>query len=101
MLPKRTQSFTLVVDQKPVFHNAQTATFTHGVKGTFHVTAVGPPTSGKITESGKLPRGVAFTSSGGGTGMLTGKTSTKGTFVTFKVTNSVGTTSQTFKLVVK
>ena len=97
-----TQTFTLTVNQAPVFTTAKTSTFTHGIKGTFHVAAVGPPTPGKITEVEKLPAGVTFTSTGGGVGTLTGKTSIKGTFtVTFKVTNSVGTASQTFKLVVK
>jgi hypothetical protein len=71
------------------------------VTGTFHVTSVGFPKPGKIIETGKLPTGVTFSSSGGGTGTLSGKTSLKGTFaLTFKVTNSLGTTSQMFKLFV-
>ena len=99
--PSAVQHFILTVDQVPAFTSPSSATFTHGVKGTFHVVANGRPTPGKITETGKLPTGVTFTSTGGGVGTLTGKTSTKGTFtVMFKVTNSVGTSSQAFKLVV-
>ncbi len=102
VLPNATQLFTLTVGQAPVFTSASTSTLTHGVTGTFHVTATGFPVPGKITETGTLSAGLAFTSTGGGLGILTGKTSTKGTFtLTFKVTNLIGTTSQTFKLVVK
>ena len=100
--PNAIQHFNLTVDQAPVFTSATTKTFTHDVRTTFKVTAVGPPTPGKITETGKLPTGLTFTSTGGGAGTLTGKTNTKGTFtLTFKGANSLGTTSQTFKLVVK
>ena len=97
-----TQHLTLTVGQAPVFTSTTTKTFTHGVKSSFEVVAVGPPSPGKITETGKLPTGLTFTSVSGGTGTLTGKTTSKGTFtLTFKVTNSVGTTSQMFRLVVK
>jgi len=97
-----TQNFTLTVDQKPFFKSATTTTFTKSKTGTFTVTAVGPPAPGKVTETGKLPTGIKFTSTGGGTGKLTGKTTKVGTTtITFKVTNTLGTTNQTFKLVVK
>ena len=100
--PNGTQNFTLTVDQKPFFKSATTTTFTKSKTGTFTVTAVGPPTPGKITETGKLPTGIKFSSTGGGTGKLTGKTTKVGTTtITFKATNTLGTTSQTFKLVVK
>jgi len=68
------------------------------------VTAVGPPVPGKITETGTLPAGVTFGSTGGGVGTLAGiaPLSAKGkTYsLAFEVTNTLGTTNQTFKLVV-
>ena len=102
--PNGTQNFTLTVNQAPVFTSATTTTFTHGIKGTFHVSAVGPPTPGTITSTGTLPSGVTFSSTGGGIATLTGTAplSAQGmTFtLTFVVTNAFGTTHQTFKLAI-
>ncbi len=65
------QSFTLTVNQAPVFTSANSAVFTIGVAGSFTVTTAGYPTP-SITESGHLPTGLTFVDNGNGTGTLKG-----------------------------
>ena len=100
--PAAGQNLTLTVKQAPVFRSASSASFTHGVKRTFQITAVGPPLPGKISKAGALPPGITFSSTGGGKGVLTGTAaaSAKGKHfvVTFTVSNSLGTAKQKFTL---
>ncbi|MFZ3266287.1 MAG: choice-of-anchor D domain-containing protein [Terriglobales bacterium] len=65
------QSFTLTVDQAPVFTSANSATFTIGVAGSFTVTTVAYPTA-SLTETGHLPTGLTFVDNGNGTATLAG-----------------------------
>ena len=55
-----TQTFTLTVDQAPVFTSTNSTTFTMGSIGTFTVTATGSPWP-TLSETGTLPSGVTFT----------------------------------------
>ncbi len=65
--------------------SAATTTFTKGAASTFTVTATGKPKP-KITESGKLPKGVKVKS-----GVLSGTPTVTGTFhLTFTATNGIG-----------
>ena len=100
---KATQKFKVTVRQAPVFTTAGTTTFKHGVSSHFHVAAVGPPTPAMIRSIGALPTGVTLTSTGKGVGTLAGGTTTKiGTYrLTFSASSVLGTTKQTFKLVIK
>jgi hypothetical protein len=103
--PAAVQLFTLKVVHPPRFQNANAVTFTHGIKHRFAVHAIGPPLPGKISRVGALPKGVSFSSRGGGKGVLRGTAaaSTKGkTFILkFKVSNGIGKAAQKFKLSVK
>ena len=96
-----TQTFTLTVNRAPVFTSAASTTFTVGTAGTFTVTDTGYPAISTITKtSGTLPTGVTFNSS---TGVLSGTPAagTGGTYtLVFSITNTVGTTTQTFTLTV-
>ncbi|OLC91221.1 MAG: hypothetical protein AUH86_21110 [Acidobacteria bacterium 13_1_40CM_4_58_4] len=93
------QSFTLTVNTAPVITSASSTTFTVGTAGTFTVTATGTPTP-TLTETGTLPTGVTFSTT---TGVLSGTpgAGTGGTYaITFKATNSSGSSSQSFTLTV-
>ena len=93
------QAFTLTITQPPSITSADTATASTGSAFTFPVTATGFPAP-KITETGRLPRGVTFHSA---TATFTGTPSpgTSGTYpVTIKARNSAGTTTQHFTLTV-
>jgi hypothetical protein len=74
--------------------SAATTTFTKGTASTFTITATGKPKP-KITESGKLPKGVKFKS-----GVLSGTPTGTGTFpITLTATNGIGNPAvQTFTL---
>jgi hypothetical protein len=96
------QTFTLTVNQAPVFTSANNTTFSLGAPGTFTVTATGPPTP-SFTETGALPSGVTLVDNGNGTATLSGTPAagTAGTYsITLKATNTVATTSQAFTLTV-
>jgi hypothetical protein len=59
-----TQSFKLTVNPaSPTITSANTTTFTVGTQGTFTATATGTPTP-TLTESGPLPAGVQFSTTG-------------------------------------
>ncbi len=80
---------------KPVIATQDATTFEEGSKGHFTVTATGTPTP-TIVETGKLPDGVTFAG-----GVLAGVASTNGSFpILFTATNSAGSFSQNFTLVV-
>jgi hypothetical protein len=53
------RAFTLTVDQPPAITSANAASATTGSAFSFQVTASGFPIP-KITESGRLPKGVTF-----------------------------------------
>jgi len=94
-----TQNFTLTVGQPPAITSANSTTFTVGTAGTFTVTATGFPAP-TFSETGALPTGVTFNTT---TGVLSGTAGagTGGTYpITFKATNSSGSTSQSFTLMV-
>jgi hypothetical protein len=57
------QTFTLTINQAPAITSAAAASFTHGVAGSFTVTATGFPAP-TFTKTGTLPAGVTLTSAG-------------------------------------
>jgi hypothetical protein len=84
-----TQSYTLIIKQKPKITSPKTTTFTMGVARTFTVTVSGYPVPG-VTESGALPSGLTFDRT---TYTLSGSPAagTVGTYpLTFTVHNGVG-----------
>jgi hypothetical protein len=92
-----TNSTTFAVWVAPVFTSANSAGAVVGHFFSFHVSATGYPTV-SYSISGALPAGVSFN---GSTGLLSG-TPANGTALTWTftitATNSVGSTSQLFKL---
>ncbi len=97
-----TQTFTLTVNQLPVYTSAATTTFNAGVAGTFTVTTQAYPNA-RYSESGVLPNGIIFTDNGNGTAKFSGTPGlhSGGSYtVTISATNVVGTTKQTFTLLV-
>jgi hypothetical protein len=104
--PDASQSFTLTVNKAPVapvITSDPDPTFVVGTAGTFSVTTTGNPVA-KITESGNLPTGVAFTDNGDGTATLAGTPAdgTRGSYpFTITASNGVGTNAtQSFTLTV-
>ena len=98
------QSFTLTVNQAPVFTSANSAVFTIGVAGSFTVTTAGYPTP-SITESGHLPTGLTFVDNGNGTGTLKGTPMVfvGGDFpITFTAKNGIGSAvTQAFTIILQ
>ena len=90
----------------PAFTSAATATATAGTAFSFTVTTAGSPTTTyttNVSRSGTLPGGISFNNNGNGTATLTGTPSATsgGTYpITFKATNTAGTTTQSFVLTV-
>ena len=66
-----TQSFTLTNSEAPVITSPATAAFSTGVAGTYTVTTTGYPAP-TINESGTLPSGLSFASSGNGSATISG-----------------------------
>ncbi|HEV2633890.1 MAG TPA: hypothetical protein VGX23_02015 [Actinocrinis sp.] len=98
------QFFTLTVNPAngPVFTSASSATFAAGTGGgTFTVSAGGNPTA-KVTESGALPTGVAFTpgSNGNGTLVVGASAAAGATTVTFTATAGTAVAVQSFTFAV-
>ncbi len=90
------QTFTLTVDQPSLITSANSTTFSHGVAGSFTVTASGYPTP-TISEWGNLPAGVTFAD-----GVLSGTPTVSGTFeLVFIADNGVESASiQEFTLTI-
>ena len=88
ILPNATQSFTLTVASSgvaPVITSANSTSFTDNAAGSFQVTASGSPAP-TYSETGALPPGVTFSSSG----LLSGTPATTGTFpITITASNGV------------
>ena len=99
---KATQSFALTVWKAPVIAKIPATTATIGTTMDLAITATGYDTP-VLTESGTLPRGLSFTTTGNGHAAITG-TPAKGTAgsraITITAANQVGTTIQTFTLTV-
>jgi YVTN family beta-propeller protein len=101
---KATQSFLLIIQKPPVIAKVPATTATIGKPMHLAMTATGYPTP-TLTESGTLPRGLRFTSTGHGHAAITG-TPAPGTaggraITITAATNQVGATSQTFILTVR
>jgi YVTN family beta-propeller protein len=100
---KATQSFTLVIWAAPVIARIPTTTATIGTAMDLTITATGYDTP-VLTESGTLPKGLTFTSTGNGQATISGtpaKNTNGSRAITITATNSVGTISQTFTLKVR
>jgi hypothetical protein len=80
-----TQTFTLKVNESPIFTSVNSATFTTGTSGTFTIQTL-PSTlpTAKLTEAGALPKGVTFVDNHNGTATLKG-TPAKGSNGTYTV----------------
>ncbi|MFG2795015.1 putative Ig domain-containing protein [Streptomyces sp. NPDC048419] len=90
--------------QAPKFTNPNTTTVQPGVpiSGGPQVTTTGTPTP-TLKEAGTLPKGVSFKDNGDGTGSFTGTpaTTSSGSYkLTLTATNSAGSATQTYTLVV-
>ncbi len=98
------QSFTLTVNQAPVFTSANSAVFTIGVAGSFTVTTAAYPTP-SITETGHLPTGLTFIDNGNGTGTLKGTPTVfvGGDFsISFTAKNGIGSgVTQAFTIILQ
>jgi DNA-binding beta-propeller fold protein YncE len=98
------QSFTLVVDQPPAITSRSRATFRVGRRTTFTIRSTGYPDA-RLTERGRLPRGVTFRAGRNGTAVLTGDPAAADKGKTYVITitagNGVGpSVRQTFRLTV-
>jgi PKD repeat protein len=102
-----TQSFTLTIGASPSFTSAASATIPAKKHSSLAVTATGIP--GPVVTASGLPSWLTLSTSGGkgrngirgGTTTLSAKHPAPGTYTfTLTATNSVGTTSQRFTLVV-
>ena len=97
-----TNGSVTIITPPPAITSAASTTFTVGKAGSFTVTTMGYPTA-TLTETGTLPRGVAFVNNGNGTATLSGTpAATTGDYV-FDVTADnpdFPPISQTFTLAV-
>jgi large repetitive protein len=97
------QTFTLTVNEAPVFSSAATSTFSVANSSTFDITTVDSfPTNPTVSETGTLPQGVTFTAGSNGTATLSGMPAvgSGGSYpITLQANNGVNpATSQTFTL---
>lgn len=85
--------------QAPAITSASATSFAAGSADSFTVTTTGVPTPA-ITESGKLPKGVAFVDNGDGTATLSGAADAPGSFpLTITAANGIGSNAvQDFSL---
>ena len=84
-VPATTSAASLTFGIPPTITSASSTTFTQGFAGTFFVTATGTPDP-SLSETGTLPSGVAFSSTGG----LSGTPTQSGTFpITITATNGL------------
>lgn len=70
-----TQDFTLTVDQPPAITSPASATFIEGSSSNFRADSAGYPAA-TLTETGSLPKGVAFIDSGNGIATFSGTPAT-------------------------
>ncbi|WP_414661132.1 immunoglobulin domain-containing protein [Horticoccus sp. 23ND18S-11] len=91
-----TQSFTLTVNQAPVFTSANSTTFTNNTPGTFTLTASGSPAPTFGYVSGTFPPFASLLN-----GVISGTPNGQATYVfVLSATNTSGTVTQTFTLTV-
>ncbi len=96
-----TQSLSISVRERPAFTSAATYAGSLNQSFSFTVTTTGYPAA-SMSRSGTLPKGVAFRSNGDGTATISGTPLKQGTYpLTLTAKNSVGTTTQSFSLVVR
>ncbi len=96
------QPFTLVVEQAPAITSGDAASFAPNTSGTFVVTSSGYPAP-SLSEIGTLPKGLHFTTNGGGTATISGTPGpdTGGVYpIRIGAVNTAGSTTQTFTLTV-
>ena len=87
-----TQSFTLTVNQPPIFTSNISATFTKGTAGTFTVTASGFPAPTFLITSGSTLNGILLDPNTGVLSFSSGSTLAGGTYnLTFEASNTIGT----------
>jgi large repetitive protein len=100
ILPNASQSFTLTVDQAPVFTTANNVTFFPGTAGSFNIITTGFPTATLSDSGGTLPEGVSFVDNGNGTATLSGtpEDGTDGLYNLTLVASNGITTQQQFTL---
>ena len=103
--PSASQDFTLTVDTAPAFTSASRATFKPGPRNSFTIRTTGYPAA-KLSEHGKLPKGVSFKAAANGTAVLSGHPPRADKGKKFKITlqasNNVGNTArQTFTLKIR
>jgi hypothetical protein len=95
-----TQSFSLVVDQKPAITSSDVELLTHGKASSFVVTTAGYPAP-SIGEIGPLPPGLSFKDNGNGTATVSGTPTRSGIYLfAVDANNTSGTTTQLFLLLV-
>lgn len=97
-----TQAFTLTVTRAPAIQKIPTVTTRVGAALRLAIRATGYPAPA-LTESGPLPGGLTFTDNGNGTATLTGTPAggSGGRYpVTITATNTEGTATQHFTIVV-
>ena len=92
------QPFKLTVNQPPIITSVNTAGFTIGQADSFNVATAGFPTA-RLSESGKLPKGVAFKIGSKGTATLSGTPAagSGGTYL-FTITAGNGVSPESFQL---
>jgi YVTN family beta-propeller protein len=98
------QPFTLTVDQPAAITSASRATFRVGRHATFTVRTTGYPAP-RLTERGRLPRGIRFRTGRDGTAVLTGDPAAADKGKTYVITLIAGngvspSARQTFRLTV-
>ncbi|MFZ7088828.1 beta strand repeat-containing protein [Curtobacterium sp. RRHDQ10] len=83
----------VTVQRAPAVTSASSAGFTSGTAGSFTVTSTGSPTP-TLSESGRLPDGLAFVAAGDGTATISGTPTTSGsTSITVSASNGVDPTA--------
>lgn len=88
------KAFTMTNLQPPMFTSASSTTLSSNSAGSFAVTTSAYPAA-TVTESGPLPTGVSFASTGNGTATISGTPTQSGVYpVTFTASNGVGTAAQ-------
>lgn len=86
---------------RPVISSASSFTATRGKKASFTVRAGGYPVP-VISESGRLPAGLAFRAHSGGTATITGTPAKAGRYtITIKARNRYGTVTQVLTIVIR
>jgi large repetitive protein len=93
ILPAAKETITVIVNQAPAFTSSRRAAFIIGRAHTAKIIATGFPAA-RITEKGRLPKGLKFTAGKNGTAVISGdpaRTDKHATYVlTLSAANGVG-----------